>query len=101
MTEAWLLADEAAIRRAAGNPNGTHDLHLPDIARLEDLPQPKKVLHQALAMASGLNVHRRSKLPVRERIHLIPNYIDDYSCLNVLSAFRTLQNDIRVLAESL
>ena len=32
MTEAWLLADENAIRRAAGNPNGDEELNLPDIS---------------------------------------------------------------------
>lgn len=101
MTEAWLLADEIAIRSAAGNPNGRDNLNLPDLRRLEDLPDPKGVLHAALATASGLNVRRRSRLPVHQRIQLIPNYIDDYSHLNVLPAFRTLQQDIRVLIDSL
>ncbi len=101
MTEAWLLADEIAIRSAAGNPNGTQDLDLPEIGRLEELPNPKKVLHDALIQASGLNARRRSRLPVRQRVHLIPNYIDDYSRLNVLPAFRTLQEDIRILVEGL
>jgi len=31
MMEAWLLIDESAIRSAAGNPNGTENLSLPDI----------------------------------------------------------------------
>jgi hypothetical protein len=31
MTEAWLLADEFAIRSAPGNPNGTQSLDLPDL----------------------------------------------------------------------
>ena len=101
MTEAWLLADENAIRSAAGNPNGTENLNLPDIRRLEDLPDPKQVLHDALTAASGLNARRRTRLPVRQRVQLIPNYIDDYSCLNVLTAFQTLQQDIRALIENL
>ena len=101
MTEAWLLSDETAIRLAAGNPNGTENLNLPDLQRLEDLPDPKRVLHDALMQASGLNARRRSRLPIRQRVHLIPNYIDDYSRLNVLSAFQTLQQDILVLTENL
>ena len=101
MTEAWLLADEKAIRSAASNPNGRENLNLPDIRRLEDLPNPKRVLHDALTIASGLNAHRRSRLPVRQRVQLIPNYIDDYSRLNVLPAFQTLQQDIRVLIENI
>jgi hypothetical protein len=97
MTEAWLLVDELAIRSAAGNPNGTENLNLPDLRRLEDLPDPKRVLHDALTAASGLNLRRRSQLQVHQRVHLIPNYIDDYSRLNVLPAFQTLQQDIREL----
>ena len=100
MTEAWLLADEAAIRSAAGNPSGREDLHLPDVRRLEDVPDPKAILHQALARASGLNIRRRSRFPVQQRVHLIPNYIDDYSRLNTLPAFRALQQDIIALVEA-
>ena len=84
-----------AIRSAAGNPNGKEKLNLPDVGRLEDLPDPKKILHDALSIASGLNVRRRSRLRVHQRVQLIPNYIDDYSCLNDLPAFQALQKDIR------
>jgi hypothetical protein len=101
MTEAWLLADETAIRSAAGNPDGGEDLGLPDILKLEDLPDPKKVLHEALTTASGRNARRRSRFSVRRRVHLIPNYIDDFSHLNVLPAFQKLQEDIQMLIESL
>ena len=101
MTEAWLLADETAIRLAAGNPNGREDLNLPDVRKLEDLPDPKSVLYHALVTASGLNSRRRSRFPVRRRVRLITNYIDDYSRLNVLPAFRVLQQDIRELIENL
>lgn len=101
MTEAWLLADEIAIRSAAGNPNGTTRLGLPDIRRLEDLPNPKKILRDALIAAAGLNAHRRSRLRVPERVQRIPMYIADYTCLDVLPAFQALQEDIRVLVESL
>lgn len=95
MTETWLLADESAIRLAAGNPNGTAALNLPDLRRLEDLPHPKLRLYEALREASGRNARRRSQLDVDRRVHLIPNYIDDYSRLDVLPAFQRLQNDIR------
>jgi hypothetical protein len=101
MTEAWLLADEKAIRSAAGNPNGTDSLSLPDVWRLEDVPDPKKVLHDAPVTASGLNARRRFRFPTRNRIRLIPNYIDDYSRLNVLPAFSALQQDIRALVKTL
>jgi hypothetical protein len=97
MTEAWLLAHETAIRSAAGNPNGAESLNLPDVRRLENLPDPKRVLYDALKAASGLNSRRRSRLPVDRLVQFIPNYIDGYSRLIVLSAFRMLQADIRAL----
>lgn len=101
MTEAWLLASEAAIRCAAGNPNGKENLDLPEIKRLEDLPDPKRALHDALSTASGLNVRRRAALPLHQKVRRIPDYIDDFSCLNALPAFRMLQEDIRQAAVGL
>lgn len=101
MTEAWLLSDERAIRTAAGNPNGTQDLDLPDLRRLEDLADPKGVLHDALAAASGLNARRRQRISVQQQVHRIPDHIDDYSRLNVLPAFQMLQADIRDLVARL
>ena len=59
MQEAWLLFDENAIRRAAGNPRGTVDLGLPDARRLEDVPDPKSVLHEALRKATDLSTRRK------------------------------------------
>lgn len=94
MTEAWLLADETAIRRAAGNPNGTMPLDLPSVARLENIPDPKRILHDVLRQASGLNSRRRASLPIQERTLRIPQYIDDFSPLDALDAFRSLQADI-------
>ena len=96
MTEAWLLADKQAIRTAAGNPNGRERLNLPAIRRIEAVPDPKAVLREAIAEASGLNRRRRARLSVGQRIQLIPNYIEDYSPLLILSAFRQLQADIQV-----
>lgn len=97
MTEAWLLFDEKAIRWAASNPNGSESLGLPELKRLEELVDPKQVLHEAIVRASGLNARRRSRFPVRERARLVTNYIDDYSRLNALHAFRLLQEDIRLV----
>jgi hypothetical protein len=56
MTEAWLLFDETALRRAAANPNGKHPLQLPDLTKLEDKPDPKELLYKLLGEASGLEV---------------------------------------------
>ena len=43
-TEAWLLFDENAIRRAAGNPNGDELLELPKLKDIENLADPKQLL---------------------------------------------------------
>lgn len=101
MTEAWLLFDEGAIRSAAGNPNGSEPLHLPDLHSVERIPDPKQVLFAALRAASGLNVRRRNQIPVHRRVHRIPDYIQDYSPLAVLPAFQSLQSDIASAVDSL
>ena len=100
MTEAWLLGNELAIRSAAGNPSGTRALNLPALRNLEKLPDPKKALHNALLSASGLGARRRERFRVEERVHNIPNYIDDYSMLSDLPAFAELQQAIRELGRS-
>lgn len=58
MTEAWLLVDEAAIRRVAGRPSGTEPLGLPALRNVESIPDPKSVLSQALDTASGTQGRR-------------------------------------------
>ena len=51
MQEAWLLFDEPAINRAAGNSSNRRSLSLPPINRLESLPDPKTKLHNSLKQA--------------------------------------------------
>ncbi len=58
MQEAWLLHDETALREAADRPSGTHDLGLPPPHRWEHLPDPKRVLHDALRAANGATGRR-------------------------------------------
>lgn len=38
MTEAWLLGHELSIRSAAGNPNGSENLELPDLGGWKERP---------------------------------------------------------------
>lgn len=61
-TEAWLLVDEAAIRRAVGNPHGTVDLRLPNPGRVENVASPKEVLEDALVRASEQSGRRLRRL---------------------------------------
>ena len=60
-TEAWILLDEAAIRRVAGKPRGRQPLNLPRPSRVEHLADPKGALERALVAASGSSGNRLRK----------------------------------------
>ncbi|GAA1096632.1 hypothetical protein GCM10009642_39050 [Nocardiopsis metallicus] len=62
MGGAWLLVDESAIRRVAGNPNGRCALGLPQVSRAETIADPKKLLKEALATAPELRGRRPKRL---------------------------------------
>jgi hypothetical protein len=95
MTEAWLLFDESALRRAADNPNGRQPLVFPRVHELETLPNPKAKLGELWREASGLAGRRRARLRVwPERI---AGLIDDFSVLRRLSAFEALEADLKLL----
>lgn len=100
MQEAWLLADERAIRMAAGNPRGTQALSLPPLDKIEGLPDPKHVLHAALASASGLTGRRLKKFRPSGCCHLIAEFAaeEGFSTLLGLPSFRQLVADIEALA---
>lgn len=81
MTEAWLLFDEPAIRKAAGNPNGREALDLPPLHQCESLPNPKEELHRALLSACGLSGRRLAKFKeqeVKRAVHLVSRYVDSF-----------------------
>ena len=59
--EAWLLADEASIRRVAGRPRGTEPLDLPAPDELESVPDPKRTLRDVLMKAGAPRGVRRRK----------------------------------------
>ena len=96
-TEAWLLIDEAALRRAAGNPRGRAPLEMPSLLTLETLPDPKGSLYALLRGASGLPPRRQPHPP--ERIHRLADLIEDFSPLRRLSAFRALEREVLALLE--
>ncbi|MHC5672431.1 hypothetical protein [Nostoc sp.] len=100
MQEAWLLFDEAALRKAAGNPSGRQALQLPDICRLEQLPDPKDILYGLLCEASGLTGRRLKQFSVNERVHRLAELIDDFSPLRALSAFQLLETEIQQVIET-
>jgi hypothetical protein len=94
MQEAWLLFDEAALRRASGNPRGRQPLQLPDLARVEQMPDPKNELYSLLQTASGLTGRRLKDFPVRERAQRVAELLDDFTSLRVLSAFSELEAEL-------
>lgn len=93
MTEAWLLCDELALRQAAGNPNGRQPLDLPRVRDLENLPDPKAILHKLLGAASERSARRRRTL--RLSAVRVASLTDDFALLRELSAFRDLEQDVR------
>lgn len=97
MAEAWLLVDERAIRRAAGNPNGAAPLSLPRPAKLEDVPDPKKLLRECLIQASEKTGRRLQQFErdLAERAERVAELIADFSLLRQLPAFRLFETDTR------
>lgn len=97
MTDAWLLFDEGAIRRAAGNPNGREPLRLPQLSECEQVANPKERLFAALQVASGLSGRRRRAFsPEAARARLV-DLIDDFSPLRRLPSFARFEDETRRL----
>ena len=95
MSEAWLLFDETAIRKAAGNPNGAITLSLPLPRRVENLPDPKEILFGLIRSASELSGRRlRNLSESRARVRLA-ELIDDFSPLRQLAGFNTFEADVK------
>ncbi len=90
MQEAWLLIDEAALRRAAGNPNGAQPLAMPDVQRLEELANPKQRIRELLRQASGLQGRRLKRFNWQSSAQRMAEIIDDFSPLYGLAAFQRL-----------
>lgn len=94
MLEAWLLFDQSAIRKAAGNPYGKCELQLPTMNRVENLPDPKADLLKLLKTASELKGTRLKKFNSRAKIHRLADVINDFSPLYQLSAFQELKQEL-------
>lgn len=95
MTEAWLIAKEAPIRAAVGNPNGTDPLDLPAVRNIESLPDPKAILFEALKAASGLNGTRKRRFNPHQYRHRVSELTDDLAPLRQLRSFTHLETQIQ------
>ena len=92
MSEAWLLIDGTAIAKAAGKP-AAH-VPIPDVFRIENIPNPKGVLDELLVEAAGAPTGRRGrnfKRSIAAHRANVAEYITDYSPLENLPAFRSFQ----------
>ena len=98
MQEAWLLIDEAALRKAAGDPNGTQPLDMPDVQKLEELADPKQLIRELLSQASGLQGRRLKRFNWRSSAHRVAEMIGDFSPLYGLAAFQRLAAEVERVA---
>ncbi|MFI7538434.1 hypothetical protein [Streptosporangium sp. NPDC049376] len=96
MTEAWLMLDERNIRQVAGNPNGRMDLGLPKPASVERIPDPKAMLVEKLALASGLSGRRLDKFKKRfpEHRRQLLDRIDPLGPICEVSSWRSFNEDL-------
>lgn len=87
MSEAWLLSDEKAIREAVGNRNGKINLSLPAKKEWEKLPDPKRVLFEAMTKATEKSGRALEKFnPNRHRIR-VSELTENFSNLRGLESF--------------
>jgi len=100
MLEAWLLFDERALRLAAGNPNGRVALDLPPLRKLEDRPDPKMDLREALRTASELRGRRLKKFDTRQAFWRVVDFIEDFSPLRQLRAFTAFEDSVRRIRDN-
>lgn len=96
MTEAWLLLDEAEIRRVAGRPRGRTPLSLPAARSVESIPDPKQVLLDTLLSACELTGRRRAQFRRDFSRHrrLLLQRIDRNGPINQLTAWSQLKENI-------
>jgi hypothetical protein len=99
MTESWLLVDELAIRRAAGNPQGKMPLGLPVASRIESLPDSKETLFEALRTASGLPPQRLQRFQPEQARHRVSELVTELAALRRLSSFQHLEAQVKAFFE--
>lgn len=99
MMESWLLFDECAIKKAAGNRNYKGKIYLPPLQKIEKETKPKDLLHKILKETSGLKKRSLSKFNVHQAVHLVAENINDFSPLRNLSAFKIFEEDLKVAVE--
>jgi hypothetical protein len=95
MMENWLLFDVEALKKAAGNRNFGGIIDIPSLKNLEGINQPKEKLHNLLREISGLKGRNLDKFNVHQAVHLVADYIEDFSKLRNLDSYIAFENDLK------
>lgn len=95
MMETWLLIDEDAIKKAAGNRNYGGHINLPPLRTLERESQPKELLHALIREASGKKGRVLKKFNIDKTVHLVAENIEDFSPLRNLVAFQAFEEELK------
>ena len=94
MQEAWFLLDEPAIRRAAGKPTGRSALAIPRPERIEEIADPKALLHEQLRIASEKSGRHLRRLDLHAASTRVAELTVDYSGLRRVPAFQRFEADL-------
>lgn len=101
MTEAWLLIDETAIRRAAGKPSGRVPLLMPPIHAIEGMADPKTKMYELLRTASEATGRRaKNSADKADNMTNLAQTIKEtagFAKLRDLSAFKDFERGIEAL----
>lgn len=95
MQESWLLCDEAAIRMAAGNPEGSVRLRLPKTSAIERIADPKTRVFELLRQATERTGRRLHQFNVEFARTQVCQHIDDFSKLRGLASFAAFESELR------
>ena len=102
-TEAWLLLDEAEIRRVAENPKGTVALDIPSAKQVERILDPKEHLITVILKASeqtGRQYHK-VKRKINKKCQLILDGLDPEGPVNDVPSWKRMFADLRSAIEEL
>jgi hypothetical protein len=100
MMETWLLIDENAIKKAAGNRNYKEKITLPSIKKLEKESNPKILLHSLLRNVSNLKGRNLKKFNVHQAVHLVAENIENFNILRKLDAFKAFEKELKTVMKS-
>lgn len=102
-TEAWLLLDEAEIRRVAENPKGTATLDIPSAKRVESISDPKEHLVAVILEASEQTgrQYRKIKRKINQKCQLILDGLDPEGPVNDVPSWKRMFSDLSSAIEEL